>query len=212
MRCGVDEAGKGSVLGPMVVAAVGYSGKDDFADIEVKDSKQLSPERREELFGQITAQCRIATVVVSAAEIDGFRERMTMNSLVAMLHARAISEIVPKTAYVDACDVNAPRYGRMVSGRLGFPCRIISEHHADERFRIVSAASIVAKVTRDRKIRELADEYGSIGTGYPSDPETITWLSEYIDRNGHPPRCARTSWKTVGTIISAMEQSSFSDF
>ena len=212
MHCGVDEAGKGSVLGPMVVAGVGYSGDDDLAGIAVKDSKQLSPERREELFGTIIAHCVIATEIISASEIDRYRSRMTMNSLVAILHARVIRKISPRAAYVDACDVNAPRYGRMVAGQLGFPCRVVSEHHADETYRIVSAASIVAKVIRDRKIQELGDEFGMIGTGYPSDPETITWLSSYISENGGPPSCARKSWKTIAGLMAGMEQTSFSDF
>lgn len=212
MRCGVDEAGKGSVLGPMVVAAVGYSGEDDLAGLGVRDSKQLTAKMREELFSQITGCCRLATAIVQAGEIDRLRERMTMNAIVASLHARVIREISPGTAYVDACDVNAVRYGRTVSGQIGFPCRIISEHHADEHYRLVSAASIVAKVIRDEKIRELAETFGDIGTGYPSDPVTVAWLSAYIDRNGSPPPCARKSWKTVLGMVSTKEQACFSDF
>ncbi len=77
MICGVDEAGKGSVLGPMVVAAVGTSSDDVFSDMDVKDSKLLSSERREHMFRIITKRCSIATLVIPANEIDDRRKEMS---------------------------------------------------------------------------------------------------------------------------------------
>ncbi len=212
MHCVVDEAGKGAVLGPMVVAAVGCGSPDDFAGLRVRDSKKLSPSKREKLFGQIEGRFPIATRIIGAADIDRMRRVMTMNSLVAMLHAEVINYLGAETAYVDACDVNAWRYGRTVQSRLDRRCRVVSEHHADEHFPVVSAASIIAKVTRDREVARLAEEYGVIGTGYPTDPETIAYLTSYINLHRHPPPIARESWKTVGHLISLREQSHISDF
>ncbi len=208
MICGVDEAGKGSVLGPMVVAAVGCRATEDLATLPIRDSKVLRPKQREELYEILFRDFSIAIVAIDAAEIDDVRTRMSMNECVAELHAEALGGLRPESAYVDACDVNAERYGRTVAGHLDFPCEIIAEHRADSRYKIVGAASIVAKVTRDRAIRELAEQYGRVGSGYPSDPVTIEFLRSYIREHGNPPPCARRSWKTV----TKLSQTTIRDF
>ncbi len=212
MICGVDEAGKGSVLGPMVIAAVGIASEDALADLGVKDSKLLAQKERERLYSLIRKRCRITTVKLDAEEIDSVRTQMTLNSAVARAHARAISRLSPSCAYVDACDVNAFRYAEMVKNNLDLECEIVSEHHADEKFPVVSAASIVAKVTRDRAISVLAKKYGEIGSGYPSDPVTIRYLTAYIEDHHHPPPIARKSWKTVSAILAKRSQSQLFDF
>ena len=210
--CGVDEAGKGSVLGPLVIAAVGVPSDDVFADVLVKDSKMLSPAMREHLYSVIRKRFRVATVRIDAHEIDEIRKGMTMNSCIARAHAQVIGKLSPSKAFVDACDVNAFRYAEMVKSHLDYTCEIISEHHADESFRVVSAASIVAKVVRDRAIVTLSKKYGTIGSGYSSDPVTIAFLSSYIDEYKMPPPIARKSWKTVSRMIAQKQQSQLSEF
>jgi len=208
----VDEAGKGSVLGPMVVAAVGVPSVDVFSDLEVNDSKLLSSRMREHLYTIIRKRFRVAMVRIDAHEIDEIRKGMTMNACVARAHAQVIDRLSPTLAYVDACDVNAIRYAGMVKSHLEQACEIVSEHHADQTFKVVSAASIVAKVTRDRAIAALSKKYGEIGSGYPSDPVTIAFLSAYIDEHKTPPPIARKSWKTVTTMIGKKQQSQLSEF
>jgi ribonuclease HII len=100
----------------------------------------------------------------------------------------------------------------MVKSYLEQSCEIVSEHHADQTFKVVSAASIVAKVTRDRAIMALSKKYGNIGSGYPSDPVTIAFLSAYIDEHKCPPPIARKSWKTVTTMLANKQQSQLSEF
>ncbi len=212
MICGVDEAGKGSVLGPLVVAAVAIPSEDVFSDIEVQDSKMLSPKMREHLYTIIRKRFRVAMVRIDAHEIDEIRTGITMNVCVARAHAQVIDRASPSVAYVDACDVNAFRYAEMVKSYLEQSCEIVSEHHADQTFKVVSAASIVAKVTRDRAIHVLSKKYGDIGSGYPSDPVTITFLSEYFDEHKCPPPIARKSWKTVSNLIANKQQSQLSKF
>ena len=212
MICGVDEAGKGSVLGPMVVAAVGVTSEDILADLGVKDSKQLTAKERERLYTIIRKRCRVAIVKLDAQEIDAVRQDMTLNAAIARAHAQVITKLLPACAYVDACDVNTFRYGEMVKNHLERPCEIVSEHHADEKFLVVSAASIIAKVTRDRAISTLAKKYGDIGSGYPADPVTIRFLNAYIDEHRIPPPIARKSWKTVSAILAKKTQSSLGDF
>ncbi len=212
MICGVDEAGKGSVLGPLVIAAVGVTSEDVFSDIAVKDSKLLTPAVREELYSVIRKRFRVATVRIDAHEIDEIRRGMTMNSCIARAHAQVIGKLSPTRAFVDACDVNAFRYAEMVKSHLECRCEIISEHHADETFKVVSAASIVAKVIRDHAIATLSKKYGQIGSGYPSDPVTVEYLSSYIDEHKHPPPIARKSWRTISLLIGKKEQSHLSEF
>ncbi len=212
MICGIDEAGKGSVLGPMVVAGVLAP---DMAVVGLKgvaDSKTLSRKRRESLYEEITKEFVTACTIISAEEIDRFRADITMNDIIARAHADVIRKLPCRTAFVDACDVNAQRYGETVSGYVGGVCQIVSEHKADERFSVVSAASIVAKVTRDRCIDELHKEFGNFGSGYPSDPYTIRFLETYIQEFSSPPSCARLSWETTRRIRDRLLQSSLFDF
>jgi ribonuclease HII len=210
--CGVDEAGKGSVLGPLVVAGISVTSEERLSDLGVRDSKLLSPKERERLYPLIRKRCKVATVTIDAQEIDFIRTEMTLNAAVARAHAQVIAKLAPACAIVDACDVNCFRYAEMVKAHLPFSCEIVSEHHADEKFMVVSAASIVAKVVRDREITKLAKKYGEIGSGYPSDPVTIRWLTRYIGEHPSPPPIARRSWKTVGTLLAKKSQRSLRDF
>jgi ribonuclease HII len=210
--CGVDEAGKGSVLGPMVIAGVRAASEEILSDIPVKDSKLLSPAERERLYPLIRKRCRTATVVIDAHEIDAIRREMSLNSCIARSHAEVIRKLAPDIAYVDACDVNALRYAEAVKSYLGKSCEVVSTHHADLIYPVVSAASIIAKVTRDRAMKKHAKKYGRIGSGYPSDPITISYLSSYIDEHGSPPPLARKSWKTVISLQAQKEQSTLLKF
>ncbi len=210
--CGIDEAGKGSVLGPMVVAGVLAPAMGDVAVIGVADSKTLSRKRRESLYIGITEKFYTACTIISAEEIDRLRAEITMNDIVARAHADVIRKLSCDTAFVDACDVNAERYGRTVSAYVGGGCSIVSEHKADVRFPVVSAASVVAKVTRDRCIERLHEEFGNFGSGYPSDVYTIQFLEKYLIEFGTPPSCARSSWETTRRIRERLSQASLFDF
>lgn len=208
--CGVDEAGKGAVLGPLVVAGVACIKKQDLAALGVKDSKALTPARREVLAAEIRAAFPFEILHIAPGEIDA--RGMTMNALLARSHARVISALQPAIAVVDACDVDAARYGAMVSAHLDRPCRVVSCHHADRDHPAVSAASIIAKVERDHAVAALKQEYGEIGSGYPSDPSTVRFLSGYMKEYGHPPLIARKSWETIRTLVRQHEQASLLDY
>jgi ribonuclease HII len=97
-------------------------------------------------------------------------------------------------------------------GERGVSVDVHAEHSADGTYPIVAAASIVAKVERDRRVEELRDEYGDVGSGYPSDPTTRAFLREYVREHGRLPACARASWKTCDDVLCANEQSALDDF
>src|SRR2546428_4030864 len=182
---GVDEAGRGPVLGPLVVAGVAVVPAVAFRQMNVRDAKKLSPERREALAPEIERVARFELVVVPAERIDAMRAEMSLNDFEAKLFAELIQRLRPETAYVDAADVDEIEFKRCVQRELPFAVEIVSQHNADELFPVVSAASILAKVRRDREMRAIESEIGdTIGSGYSSDPDTITFLEKWIKKNG----------------------------
>lgn len=202
MIAGVDEAGKGAVLGPLVVAAVAAHSWDAVAVLGERDSKALAPRRREALCAEIEGSLPFAVVEVPADAIDAARACSTMNAIVAGAHAEAIRRLAVSghrvaIAHLDACDVREGRYAATVGGQLGFPCTVVANHHADGLLTVVAVASIVAKVHRDRAIRALEDEHGPLGSGYPSDPATCRFLDDCLDAGGPLHPFVRASWRTV---------------
>jgi ribonuclease HII len=120
-----------------------------------------------------------------------------------MQFAMVLNEITPKPdlIYIDAADVKEERFGESIKHRLKFePKKIISKHKGDSLFKIVGAASILAKTRRDAIIQELKKKYGEIGSGYPSDPTTINFLEIYYQTNQIFPNFVRTWWKTAENI------------
>jgi ribonuclease HII len=204
---GVDEAGRGPVIGPLVIAGVSIDKNDlpKLVELGVKDSKLLSPQRRETLASQIRKVALNCHVIwLSPAEIDRVveskRKLHKLNRLEAQAMARAITVLKPDVAYVDAADILAARFAEHIAEKLSFNPKIISEHKADLKYPIVSAASIIAKVERDKAISHLQKKHGNIGCGYPSDPNTINFLQDWIRKFGSYPDFVRKSWKTAKRI------------
>lgn len=206
MICGVDEAGKGAVLGPLVIAGVCCDSEDECRSLGARDSKELTPSRRSELSRDIERHFRHEVIFIEPAEIDAAMERSTLNALLASAHAEIVRRLKPDIVYLDACDVNAARFGEEVRRQLGFGCQIYSLHAADRRHPVVGAASIIAKVRRDHAMEELRRVHGELGSGYPSDRLTREFLERYIAEHGGPPPCARKRWKTVARMMQGMEQ------
>jgi len=201
--CGVDEAGRGSLLGPLVVAGVSISRSKlrKLSSFGVKDSKKLSPKKREKLYKKIIKFVDAYYVVkVNPKTIDRSVINHELNNLEAKYMAKVISKLKPNISYVDSCDVNPIRFGKKIS-RLSRTKKVKSYHHADSRFVIVSAASIVAKVSRDRAIARLRKKY-DVGSGYPSDLKTIYFVKNYILAKKEVPSFVRSSWKPVQTILN----------
>ncbi|MFO7618892.1 MAG: ribonuclease HII [Thermoplasmata archaeon] len=203
--CGVDEAGRGPVMGPIVIAGVLVDNDRELVQIGVRDSKKLTPGRREQLLKEIVAVSKFEVVTASAEDIDLLRQSMTMNVMESKLFATVIERLGGKVAYVDAADTDEELFGRYISSELGGKVRIISKHGADDLYPVVSAASIVAKTRRDSMIEEIKKELGQdIGSGYPSDPKTINFLKSWYTEHGEMPPHTRRSWKTVDRVINEL--------
>lgn len=206
---GVDDAGRGAIIGPLVIAGVLLEEKDlpKLVMLRVKDSKLLSPKRREELSRAIrTLVLKYHVERLWPAEIDkvvnSHIKFQKLNRLEAQTMAKVIDALKPDMAYVDASDVNEQRYKEHIQEGLPFKPEIISEHKADRNYPIVSAASIIAKVERDKAIAELKQEYGELGCGYPTDPVTIRFLEKWLEQHEEYPDFVRKSWKPAKKLRS----------
>ena len=212
--CGVDDAGRGPVIGPLVVAGIRIEEEklDQLRSLGVKDSKKLSPEARLKLsieIPEIVDEYHI--VELEAAHLDRVVNHSPKFQRLNLLEARAMAEVIeklkPHLVYVDASDTRPERFKNNILENLSFKPKVISEHHADEKYTSVSAASILAKVRRDSRIEELRKEYGEIGSGYAHDPITVRFLSEYYLMNQDFPPIVRRSWKTLRNIVREISQS-----
>jgi len=210
---GVDEAGRGPVIGPLVVAGVAVESDVELRHMNVRDSKKLSPERREALAPEIEKVSTYEVVVIPAERIDAMRSEMSLNDFEAKLFAEVIDKLRPETAYVDGADVDEIEFKRCVRKELAFDVEIVSQHNADELFPVVSAASILAKVCRDREMRTIEDEIGlHIGSGYASDADTIAFLETWIRTHGSLPPHTRASWDTARRLLAESRNHKLDDF
>lgn len=213
MIVGVDEAGRGPVIGPLVVAGVAVESDIRLRQLNVRDSKKLSAERREALAPEIEKLTKYEVVVIPAERIDVMRAEMSLNDFEAKLFAEVIRRLHPETAYVDAADVDEIEFKRSVRRELAFDVEIVSQHNADELFPVVSAASILAKVCRDREMRAIEAAIGvPVGSGYPSDSETIAFLEQWIRARGTLPPHTRASWDTARRLLAESRNRKLDDF
>lgn len=234
MPFGVDEAGKGPALGSMFAAAVSLEDPAGLPD-GIADSKRLAPARREELAAAIRddARIRVGVAEIPPARIDD--PETDMNSLAVAAHAEAIAgaldgldpaalEADSISGLCDACDTDADRFARRVTDACSAALssrslegavdtlEIEARHGADDDSRIVGAASIVAKVERDAHVAAIAEEYGQVGSGYPSDPTTREFLESYVADHGDLPPFARESWSTCADVIADAQQTGLEQF
>ncbi|MHA2249211.1 MAG: ribonuclease HII [Candidatus Kariarchaeaceae archaeon] len=214
---GMDEAGRGPAIGPMVFGIVLVTPKEEKQLLShgVKDSKALSSKRREEYAKKIEEISSYhATLVVSATKIDELMEKGTnLNKIEVISFRQLLKPYGHKigTLQLDAADVNAERFGNkfrdLVDGE------ILSFHKGDAIFLSVGAASILAKVKRDhiinnlqREMKKTDPELPPFGSGYPTDAKPF--LMGYVKKYLELPDIARKSWKTCKKILEEVQQSS----
>ncbi len=233
---GVDDAGRGSVLGPLVIAAVSVEETriPELRRIGVKDSKLLSPAKRRRLDQKIREIANgISVWKINPRRIDDVvfngRKLFRLNYLEGKYMALALSRLQFDVAFVDCCDTDQARFGELISELLirhqrkkvktkstkiieGNSIKVNSEHHADRNYPVVSAASIVAKVTRDASISKIQKTYGNFGSGYPSDLDTIDYIRGTLERSERLPEFTRLSWETIKRLEEEFEVRTLEDF
>jgi len=205
MIAGADEAGRGCVLGPLVIAVA--VAKEEAAEglkkAGVKDSKLLSASSRERLAKVVRKECGVLVEKIAAEELNVLMKRkVSLNEIEAMRIAKMLMKLGEgvKAVYVDSPDTEAKRFERRIRKYFDAPFSIVSEHKADFKYPIVSAASIVAKVERDAEIGRIKKIVGyDFNSGYSSDAVTI----DYLKKNLHNPKLRpfiRMEWKTVANL------------
>lgn len=200
--CGIDDAGRGSMLGPLVIAGISLEKKNlkKLTALGVKDSKKLSSKSREILYKKIIEIVDDYYIAkIPPRSIDASVNKHLLNNLEAKYMAKVVSKLDADTSYVDSCDVKPLRFGKEIS-QLSDGRKIKSYHHADSKFVVVSAASILAKVTRDKSIEKLKKTH-NLGSGYPSDSTTVKFVKKYYKKNHSMPVFVRKSWKPVQKIM-----------
>lgn len=216
---GVDEAGRGAVIGPLVMAGVSIDKSKEkfFKKLYVRDSKLISPKRRQYLAKKIEKIAKdIIIVKVSACRIDTYRKQgVNLNKIEAIKFADIINYLKPKKVFVDAPDTNPEKLRLFLKKMMKHEndgIDLVVEHKADHKYSVCSAASIIAKVARDGDIEKLKKKYGDFGPGYSSNEKTIAWLKSWLEKHGKFPDIVRKTWATAIVADGNHKQSKISTF
>ena len=216
--CGIDEARRGPVIGPMVISGIliDESKVPELKKIGVKDSKLLTPKQRESLFKKIIDIVDdYKMIIVTAQELDSRSEvGLNINQLEALKCAEIIKALKPDLVYVDSpTSPKASKFAEMISANLpkDFHVDIIAEHKADLNHVEVGAASILSKVTGDAEVEKIRKEIGmDFGSGYPADPITKKFVKEHWENK--LAKYIRHSWGTIKELEKLKSQKTLEGF
>ena len=203
---GIDEAGRGSVIGPLVIAGISFdpTGLESIRNEGITDSKKLSVQKRETLYTKIL-QSAVSVFVckISPITIDNYVNYKKLNVLESRFMTIIADNLRADKIIIDACDVKPDRFKQSILKNLtSKSVKIYCFHKADTDNLIVSAASIIAKVTRDREIKKIEETLcKKIGSGYPSDPSTKLFLRNHLFDNENK-KYIRFSWSPVKNMIN----------
>lgn len=207
---GIDEAGRGSVIGPLVIAGISFdpTGLERIRNEGITDSKKLSVQKRETLYTKIL-QSAVSVFVcrISPITIDNYVNHKKLNLLESRFMTIIADNLRADKIIIDACDVKPDRFKQSILKNLtSKSVKIYCFHKADTDNLIVSAASIIAKVTRDREIKKIEESLcKKIGSGYPSDPSTKLFLRNHLFDNENK-KYIRFSWSPVKNMINECAQ------
>ena len=215
--CGIDEAGRGPIIGPMVMCGLLIKEEDEkkLVKLQVKDSKLLTRATREFLFDKIkdvSYKCEI--VIIYPDEIDSAvnnHDGLNLNRLEARKSAEIINLLKPDKAIIDTPSNNIKSYKEYLLGYIkNKKIEWILEHKADFKYPVVSAASIIAKVTRDNEVDRIKKDIGiDFGSGYMADPKTVDFLEKYYEEHSV---LFRKSWFPYKDIVNKKFQRKLEDF
>ena len=165
------------------------------------------------MFGKILKISKAHEIlIVPPAEIDMAvkgEDGLNLNWLEAKKIAELINKLRPSKAIIDCPSTNIPDFTTYIKNLLNIDTELVLEHKADEKYPVVAAASVIAKVTRDEKIAELRKKYGELGSGYPADPVTKEFLEQNWDRC---PEIFRKSWASYKRVIKEKSQKKLGEY
>lgn len=224
LKLGIDDAGRGPVIGPMILAGclIDSELESEFKKLGIKDSKQLTPGRREILAEIIRSKAAAFEIThTSPNEItEKNRVKINLNTLEAIKSAEIINKLVERnknvkiSVYIDCPSPNIPAWQLEVEKRIHNKLNldIHCEHKADVNHPCVSAASILAKTTRDAEIEKIKSKLGiDFGSGYTSDPVTCKFLKENATKL-KDLGIFRQTWSTWKNACQVKKQKSLGEF
>jgi len=193
---GIDEAGRGPVIGPMIIAGTMIEeGKEKMLG-EVKDSKLLAHKKRIKLDIHLRENFEHHIIVVYPKEIDNAlnSEDLNLNWLEAHKQAEIINKLNPDVAIIDCPSINEKAFKDYLKNLLDNKnIKLVVEHKADLNYPICAAASILAKVKREKEMDEIKKKYGDCGPGYPANKKTQDFVKENWEKY---PEIMRETWST----------------
>ncbi len=205
MIVGVDEAGRGSVLGPMVICAFGCyeENKEKLGNIEVNDSKLLTSKKRSELQTELE-DFEYKNYIIEVDEID----RKSLGTIFREVIFSVISTEKPDKLIIDSPVPanNLESYKNHILSRTESDLEVVCENKADKKYPIVSAASIMAKQMRDQRLQAINEKYKQDFSGYPSDQKTFMFLRDFYEKHRVFPPEVREKWKTVAKVRKEVDQ------
>ena len=214
--CGIDEAGRGPIIGPMVMAGalIEEEKADSLKKLGVRDSKLLSQKKREYLFGKIIRLCRgHKIVVIEPAEIDAAlrSDTLNLNWLEAHKSAEILNALKPERAIIDSPHNNVDKYRQYLLRLLdNKKTELVVEHKADVNHVVCGAASILAKVTRESEVAAIKKRIGiDFGSGYLTDPLTKSFLEKHYRDF---PGIFRETWMPYRELDAGKLQRTLGDF
>ena len=200
---GIDEAGRGCVLGPLVLCAYAVE-EEKLESLKlkgVKDSKLILPAKRSGLHKMLLGEGEAVVVELSAEEItDWMRKKRSLNELEAKAAGEALNKIDHarvSLVIADSPDPQPAKFAQRIRRYFKGPTKVIAENKADYNYTVVGAASIIAKEVREQRIAEIKREMGvDFGTGYSHDGATVAYLKAHI-RDPKLQKYVRHSWETA---------------
>ncbi|MBC8444162.1 ribonuclease HII [Candidatus Woesearchaeota archaeon] len=210
----IDEAGRGPVIGPMVLCGVMVDDKEQFKLklLGARDSKLLSVAKRKEVFELLKKEIEYKVIIVPPKEIDNtlFSENTNLNWLEADKSIEIINHFKPDRIILDCPSNNREAYAGYIKERLvKKDAEIKAEFKADSKYFVVGAASIIAKVIRDEEIDKLKKKYNvEFGSGYPSDERTRDFLKKNYDKYDF----FRKSWASYKNVAVKSSQKGLGEF
>jgi ribonuclease HII len=215
---GVDEAGRGCVFGGLFlcVFSADETAEKELRKMGVKDSKMLSPLQRERLFEKLvkTEGWHHSVIEYTAAQITGLmRKKVSLNDIEAAMVADALSRLKrkPSKVFVDSPDSVPQKFEKRIRKFFSRKMEFVCENKADANYPVVSAASVIAKVLRDRQIEKLHRKIGDFGSGYTHDPKTIEFLKKNFERP-EVQEYLRHEWSTIRKNHAPAGQAKLGEF
>ncbi|MFB6116705.1 MAG: ribonuclease HII [Candidatus Nanosalina sp.] len=215
---GIDEAGRGPVIGSMFIGGFMINEEDieKLEDLGVKDSKKLSDSKREDIRGRLESVGEVFLQEFTASTLDDMMDVMTINEIELKGFADVIDLAEPDKVVMDLPEPDGERFIGKVKDLMDtdhHDVEFVAEHGADDKFPVVSAASIVAKSARESHVEKLHEKYGyDFASGYPHDKPTIEFLERYLDQEDELPSETRKAWSTAQRLLDEYRQNSLGDF